>query len=169
MDLAQLKAAGLVTGNPLVKREIKVRYRPLLPKEEWADPAIEERSEEYREDIIPVYLRKLTAADQIAVASAQSRGQDVTYMVIHRCVYTEKGSRLFEIEDDAFGLDLTMFAGLITEINLLNEGSGKKSPPRMKRGANSRSPSARRSANSRKPSRPTTGASGSSTAPSTAP
>lgn len=170
MDLSQLKAMGLVTSNPLVKREIKVLYHPLLPKDEWADPEVEERAPSKVEGEVTVYLSKLTAADQIAVAAASAAGRDYTYVILSRCVYTEDGRRLFPTEEDARGLDLSMFGELVAEINKLNGGGEKKSLPRTKRGANSRSPSAaERSRSGKRSFRPVSGASGSNTGPSTAP
>lgn len=142
MDLEQLKSMGLVQANPLVKREIKVRYRPLLPQSEWADPAVEERAAEEVDGVVTVWLRKLTAADQMAVGSVAASGGDAISLIIHLCVFKEDGTRLFPTVDDAAGLDKVMFAGLLLEINKLNEGTAKKSRPRTSSGASSRSPSA---------------------------
>lgn len=142
MDLEQLKNMGLVQANPLVKREIKVRYRPLLPQSEWADPAVEERAAEEVEGVVTVWLRKMTAADQMAVATAAQAGRDAISLLIHLSVFKEDGSRVFPTEADAAGLDPVMFMPLLVEINKLNEGISKKSRPRTSSGASSRSPSA---------------------------
>lgn len=145
MDLSQLRDMGLVSTSPLIRREITIRYRPLLPKEQWADPAIEERQEEYVEAKLEFWLRKMTAADEIMISEAAREGRDPLYTAIHRCVFNEKGARVFATEDDAIGLDLSMFAPLVAAINEVNGsrlGAGKKSRPRTRSGASSRSPSA---------------------------
>lgn len=141
MNLEQLKAMGLVQSNPLVKRTFKVQYRPLLPRSQWADPAIEERQDEAVEGEITVWLRKLTAADQIAVQQAIAAKRDPVYVMLHRCCFNEQGGRVFASEEEAMGVDLSMFAGLLTELNQMNVRA-KKSTPRTSSGASSRSASA---------------------------
>jgi hypothetical protein len=170
MDLKDLQSMGLVTSNPLVKRTITIQFHPLLPKGKWKDPKVEERQEEPVEREVDFYLRKMTAADQVAIAACISVNRDPIYTMLHRSVYNEKGERVFPTEEDAIGVDLVMFAGLIDEINQLNEGFGKKSQPRMKRGAKSRSPSAdAASRNGKKPSPRKSLESGSNTEKNTAP
>ena len=142
MDLDQLRSMGLVSANPMLKREIKIKYRPLLPKEQWKDPNVEERQEEAVEGTVTVWLRKMTAADQMAVATAAQAGRDAISLLIHLSVFKEDGSRVFPTEADAAGLDPVMFMPLLVEINKLNEGISKKSRPRTSSGARSRSPSA---------------------------
>lgn len=140
MDLEQLKSLGLVSANPLVKREIKIKYRPLLPKDQWKDPEVEERGEEV-EGTFTVWLRKLTALDRIQVSAAAEAGKDAVSLLIHLCTFKEDGSRVFPTQEDAAGLDFAMFAPLLTEINKINSGIGKKSRPRTRSGASSPSPS----------------------------
>lgn len=142
MDLDQLKSMGLVSANPLVKKEITIRYRPLLPKNQWADPNVEERQEEEVEGKVTFWLRKLTASDQLAIARAVNEGRDHIPMLLHRCVLKEDGSRVFPTEQDAVGVDPVMFVELFKAINEINDGIGKKSQPRTSSGANSVSPSA---------------------------
>ena len=142
MDLDQLRSMGLVSANPMLKREIKIQYRPLLPKDQWKDPAVEERQEDAVDGTISVWLRKMTAADQMAVATAAQAGRDAISLLIHLSVFKEDGSRVFPTEADAAGLDPVMFMPLLVEINKLNEGISKKSRPRTRSGARSRSPSA---------------------------
>lgn len=141
MDLDQLKSMGLVNANPMQKREINIRFRPLLPKDQWSDPNVEERQEEEVDAKVTVWLRKLTAADQMALADAHRAGRDTYSLLIHLSVFKEDGSRVFPTVDDAAGLDTVMFAQLLVEINKLNEGISKKSRPRTSSGARSRSPS----------------------------
>jgi hypothetical protein len=164
MDLEQLQLMGLVHANPLLKRTIKVRYFPLLPKAQWADQDVEERSTEAADGEVIVYLRKLTAADQIMVRNAMIAKRDPMYVILHRSVFNEKGGRLFASEEEAMGLDLTMFSGLIVEINKLND-TGKKATPKAKSGSNLPSPLGEEaSQNGKSPSPPTNSPAGSNTA-----
>lgn len=136
MDLEQLKHMGLVQSNPLIKVAVKVRYFPLLPKSEWTDPDVEQRAPDAVDGEVTVYLRKLTAADQIAINNAVKAKRDPMYAVLHRSIFDERGGRLFASEEEAMGLDLSMFSGLIVEINKVNGSLGKKVTPKAKSGSN---------------------------------
>lgn len=140
MDLKQLQSMGLVLSNPIVKREFPVKYHPLKPEVEWVDGQ-PTRSDEEVEAQVDVWLRKFTAADKIALSSCKS-DEYRAYLAIQRSTFTEKGDPLFPSLDDAFGLDLAMFSGLITAINELNGVEAKKSQPRTNGGVNSPSLSA---------------------------
>jgi hypothetical protein len=170
MDLKQLQSMGVLTSNPLVKRTITIEYFPEKPQAKWADASIPEREEESVSGTVDFWLRKLTAADQIAIASCIKEKRDPLYTMLHRSVYSEDGSRVFPTEEDAIGVDLTVFAGLVEEIHKLNGDFGKKSQPRTKRGAKSRSPSgAAASPNGKNTSAEKSSTSGSSTDASAAP
>lgn len=169
MDLKQLQSMGVFTSNPLVKRTIEIEYFPEKPQAQWADASIPERESESVSGTVDFWLRKLTAADQIAIASCIKGGRDALYTMIHRSVYSEDGSRVFPTEDDAIGVDLNVFAGLVEEIQKLNGDIEKKSQPRTKRGVKSQSPSvAAASRSGKKASVSKSSRSGSSTAESAA-
>lgn len=140
MDIEQLRSMGLVTPNPLLKRDFKVRYRPLIPQSEWADPGVPERQEEEIEGTIDVWIRRPVAADQIAIHKAIDEGYDNVSALIHRCVFNESGKRLFTLPE-AESLDLKMFGNLVDLINKLAGKAVKKSNPRTRSGASSPSPS----------------------------
>ena len=137
MNLEQLRAMGLVAPNPLLKKELKIRYRPLLPQDQWASPEVPEREEEFVEGVVTVFLRKLSAADQMLVHKDSPTGLDFLYTIIHRCVFTESGERLFPTREDAEQVDLVLFTPLIDELTGLIGGAGKKSPLKTSSGANS--------------------------------
>jgi hypothetical protein len=163
MDLSQLRDMGLVSASPLVRKEITIKYHPLLPKEQWADPEIPERQAEPTEGKLTFWVRKKSAADEILISEARNAGRDPLYTLIHRCVFNEKGGRVFPTEEDAIGLDLTMFAPLLEAINEVN-GPAKKSRPRTKSGVSSPSPSAEgQSKNGESGCQPMSSAYGSST------
>lgn len=145
MDIEQLREWGLVSTSPLIRREIKIKYRPLIPREQWADPDVEERQQEPVEGKVEFWIRKMSAADEIMISEAAREGRDPLYVAIHRSVFKENGTRVFPTVDDAIGLDMEMFAPLVAAINEVNGsrlGAAKKSRPRTRSGANSRSPSA---------------------------
>lgn len=154
LDIKKLQMMGLASANPLVKKTFSIKYHPLKPKTAWADPEVPEREEQEATGEISVYLRKMTAADQIFVHSAISQGQDAIYAMLHRSVYKEDGSRVFETVEDAMTVDLAMFSPLATLVMQINGALQKKSQPRMSSSAKSRSPSADgQSQNGKKPSR----------------
>lgn len=149
MNLTDLRAMGLVQSNPLIKREIPVKYYALLPEDQWASPTEPERETTETEATVTVWLRKFTAADKINLSSASDN--DRAYVAIQRSTFTEDGKPLFPSEDDARGLDLNMFGPLLNAINDLNNHAEKKSQAMTNSSANSPSPSAgTRSRNSAK-------------------
>jgi hypothetical protein len=168
MDIQSLRQMGLVNSNALTRTDVKIKYRPLLPKEQWADAAIEERQQEEVEGVVTVFLRRLTAADQLAIANVDKKVGDPVCMMIHRTVFMEDGQRLFPTADDVLGLDLTMFAGLVTAI-VAHNPTAKKVPPRMSSGVSSHSHSADEPLlNGKTPSAPLNLQSGPTTAESSA-
>jgi hypothetical protein len=140
-DLTQLSSMGLVESNPLVKREIPIKYFPLKPESEWSELGVPEREDASVEATVTVYLRRFRASDSIAIRGAGE--DDQAYMAVHRSVFTEDGKRLFPTIDDAFGLKLEMFHPLLQAINKLNGVAiKKKSKSKTSSGATSPSPSA---------------------------
>jgi hypothetical protein len=143
MDLAQLRTMGVVSQNPLVRREIKVKFFPLLPREQWKDPEVEERQEESVEGVVEVWLRKFSAADIIAIQAAERAGRDRHTAAIQRTTFNAAGDKIFPTEVEAAELNIEMFSGLLAEITKLNPVTRKKkSPPRTSSGVSSPSPSA---------------------------
>jgi hypothetical protein len=140
MDLGELTGMGLVAPNELVRREVSVRYFPVKPKEQWADQDVEEREEKAVEGKVTVFLRKLRAADTIAVLQT-SDSEERMYLTIQRTVCKEDGSRLFPRVEDAYGIGPSLFHALLKEINSLGRSDGKKKNRAKTSGANSLSPS----------------------------
>lgn len=141
MDLIKLRQMGLVTSNPLVKREITIKFYPTTPEETWAVPTVPEREAEKVEGHLEFWLKKFTAADRIALSTAQS-DEDRAYIAIQRTVFTENGEHVFPDLDTARELDLDMFGPLLNAINQLNHVTEKKSKPRTNGGVSLPSPSA---------------------------
>jgi hypothetical protein len=140
MNLTDLRAMGLVQSNPLIKKDIKVKYYPLLPEDKWASPTVPEREAEQVEAKVTVHLRKYTAADKIMLSSCKGDA-DRAYMAIHLSTFTEDGEHLFPSWEDAVGLDLNMFGPLMRAINEINDLSEKKSPAMTNSSASLPSPS----------------------------
>jgi hypothetical protein len=160
MDIKQLRSMGLMAPNPLVKQTITIKYRPLKPDGE--------REDEEVEAALDFWIRKFTAADQIAIHGAPE--EERVYVAIQRSVFNEDGTALFPDVDSARELDLTMFGEMMVAINEFNEAGSKKSQPRTSGGARSRLPSAdEASANGKSPSPKKKSRSGSSTSSDTAP
>jgi hypothetical protein len=136
MDLQELAGMGLVSANELVRREVKVRYFPLKPKENWADPEVEEREAQAVDGSVTVFLRRLRAADTIAVLQTAD-SEERMYLTIQRTVCNADGSRLFPRLEDTYGIEPSLFHGLITEINSLNRADRKKKSRPKTSGANS--------------------------------
>lgn len=148
MNLEQLRAAGVIAANPLTRRTIKLRYRPLKPREQWADPAVEEREDFFQHGTAEYWLKKASAADMLLVMNAPGREVDKNYMLIHRCVFHENGDRVFPTVEDTLSLDLVMFADLLLKLKEINGDFPKASPPKTKPGTTSPSPSAENPLNS---------------------
>lgn len=162
MDLIQLRQMGLMAANPMVKKTITIKYRPLMEGSET------EREEKPVEGTVDFWIRKFTAADRIALNVAE--GEERAYIGIQRCVFTEDGKPLFPDIETARELDLEMFAQLLVAVNEINGNREKKSQPKTSSGGKSRSPSADvRPGNGNKRSRMKKPETSSSTATSTAP
>lgn len=142
MNLEQLRAAGVLAANPLTRHTIKLRYRPLKPVEARTDPAVEEREDFFVEGSADYWLRKASAADMIQIISYPGSEVEKNYMLIHCCTFHEDGTRVFPTVEDALPLDVVMFFDLLVKLKNINGDIAKKSPPKTKPGAKSRSRSA---------------------------
>ncbi|UHQ21885.1 phage tail assembly chaperone family protein, TAC [Lysobacter sp. 5GHs7-4] len=140
MDLKQLQAMGAFVPRTLFKCDIAVRYRPLKPTEEWADPGEPERQEEIVEETITTWVRKKSSADSIEIFQADERERPL--VAVYRCICNADGSPLFESLDQVHQLEDWLILPLIIEVNKVNHFAAKKSVPKTSSGVSSRSPSA---------------------------
>jgi hypothetical protein len=140
MDLLQLRAMGLVNSNPLVKREITIKYFPLKPEDTWASPVVPERESDAIDGKLDFWIRKFTAADSLALAAAKTFDERA-YLAIQRGVFNEQGEPIFTSYEVACEVDLTMFAPLLEAVFSLNGIKGKKSRPTTNSGVSSASSS----------------------------
>lgn len=125
MDIKDLTRMGLAQRNPLVKRDVEITYRPLKPEAEWADPSKPERELEMSTDTVTVFLRRYTATDLVAIATCTD-DHERCFVALQRSVYSEQGAKLFPTMDDAYGVNLEVFAPLIKLIAELNMHAGKE-------------------------------------------
>lgn len=140
MDLRQLQALGAFVSRDLHKRTITFTYRPMKPRESWADPAEPEFEDALKTDTAEVYIRRRNSADFYEMVKADER--DKVFVVIFRCVCNPDGSPLFESVEQASNLAEWMTVPLIAAVNEVNNYQPGKSKPRTSSGATSRSASA---------------------------
>jgi hypothetical protein len=169
MDLQQLQRMGAFVPKKLFKRDVEIK-RPLLkPQEEWADPEVPERTGEWEDATITVYIRRGSSADALEIANAAQRERP--FVAVYRSICDEHGKPLFPSLEDAMQLDVWLAFPLFKEITAVTQiGEPKNSQPRMSSGARSHSPSAAarsKSGNTRSTS--TNSPSGEPTEPSAAP
>jgi len=138
MDIKQLQQMGAFVPQTLYKREIAFKYRPLLPKEEWASP----ESPEYGElvdETATVHIRKRNSADFLDIVYASD--QDKPFLAILKCVCKEDGSPVFESLDQVKSLQEWLLVPLLDAVNAVNH-TAPKGTPRATSGASLPSPSA---------------------------
>lgn len=123
--LDDLKAMGLVSQRPLIRRDIEVEYYPPKPVEEWANPEIEEREDELAKATVTVYLKKYRVGDIVAMSQIEPE-EDRVYFAIHRSVCDESGAPLFPTLQDAKMIGDELLYPIVSAISDLN-GTKKKS------------------------------------------
>lgn len=151
MDLKQLHALGAFVSARPIKRTIEVN-RPLTkPEADWADPQIPEFTGETEKSSIDIYVKRLSSADEIAVASAEP--DDRTFVLVYRLVTNEAGTPLFESVDQTKTIASWLLVPLVEKIDEVASRVPKKpSAQATHSGSNLRSPSgAARRKSGRKP------------------
>lgn len=94
MDIQQLYAMGaFVTAKP-EKRTFKVEWPVTLPREEWSDIAVPEFTGEIREQDIDVWVKRMSAADDIAILKADE--EDRLAVKVLRLTLKEDGTPQFD-------------------------------------------------------------------------
>ena len=135
MKLADLQAMGAMAPDKLIKREVKIERPVLLPKEQWADPDVEEESGDYESDTLTVYIRQGSAADAIEMMGAARREQP--FVVIHRAICHEDGTPVFESLEQAMRLKLWLAFPLFDAIKEVAPKAPKASRKKRSGGTNS--------------------------------
>lgn len=140
MDIKQLQAMGAIVSRTLHKKEVKIRYRPLLPESEWTDPKEPEPQPEYVDETLTTWIRKKSSADFIEMLQADDR--DKALIAVYRCVCHEDGTQVFESLAQVSQVEEWLIVPLIMAVNEVNGFGLKNSTPRASSGAKSRSLSA---------------------------
>jgi hypothetical protein len=169
MDLQQLQQMGAIVPRKLFKRDVAIK-RPLLkPQDEWTDPEVPEKTGEWEDATVTVYIRRGSSADALEIANAPDRERP--FVAVFRSVCDENGKALFPTIEDAMQLEVWLAFPLFKEITSVTRiGEPKNSQPRMSSGARSHSPSAAaRSKSGKKRSTSTNSPSGEPTEPSAVP
>lgn len=138
MDIKQLHELGAFVSARPIKRTIEVN-RPLTkPADEWADAEIPEFTGETEACTMDVFIKRLSSADEIAVAGAAP--DDRTFVLIHRLVTNQAGLPLFESIDQTKTLASWLLVPLVKKIDEVTSRAPKKPlPPATHSGLNSRS------------------------------
>lgn len=140
MDLNQLQAMGAFVPTKPVKKEIKITRPVLLPREEWADPEIEEESGEVVNESMTAYIRRGSSADDIEMSRAPEREQP--FVAVYRFVCDEKGRPVFESVEQTMTLKTWLVMPLFAAIAEVRGNAPKPSRRRTSSGSKSPSPSA---------------------------
>lgn len=166
--LPQLRAMGAIVSTKLFKRDIPIRRPELKPAEEWADSEVPERTGDFVDDKITVFIRKGSSADAIEIANASERERP--FVAIFRSICDDKGAAVFPDLETAMRLETWLAAPLFNAINEVQGVPSKNSQPRTSSGVSSRSPSAAgRSKSGKTRSRSKSKSAGKRTAPAAAP
>lgn len=169
MDLQHLQQMGALVPRKLFKRDVAIK-RPLLkPESEWTDPEVPEKTGEWEDSTVTVYIRRGSSADALEIANAPPRERP--FVAVFRSVCDEHGKPLFPTLEDAMQLEVWLAFPLFAEITAVTRvGEPKNSQPRTSSGARSRSPSAdARSTSGKRRSTSTNSPSGEPIEPSAAP
>lgn len=167
MELKQLHAMGAFVPRTFYEKTIPIRRPVLKPEEEWADPAVPEKTGEYVDDTLTVHIRKRSSADFLEMIAAPDR--DKSHIALLRCACKPDGTEVFDSLEQAKQLDDWLFIPLMVAVNEVNKFGLKNYQPRTSSGTNSPSSSAARSQKRKRVSPKKSAPSGSPTATSTAP
>lgn len=141
MDLLQLQSMGAFVPNQPIKRTFEANRPITSPQEEWADPDVPEFTGETERVSIDVYIKRLSSADEVAIATADP--EDQTFVLVHRLSRNKDGSPLFESLEQTKTLATWLLAPLVQAIEGVASRAPKKhSARRTLSGSKSRSRSA---------------------------
>lgn len=140
MQFQDLQKLGGVITRTLFKRDITLKFKPLKPESEWAEAGNPEHQDQEVEQVWTVYIRKASAADSMEIIGATNR--DRLFVAMYLCVCNEDGSAFFPNLAEACAVEAWVWVPLYEAIKSINPETQKKSQPRTRSGAKSRSLSA---------------------------
>ena len=140
MSLQELKALGAFVPSAPIKQTITVSRPVMSAADTWEDPDTPEFTGDVEEVTVDVYMKRLSSADEIAIARADP--QERAFVSIFRLVRNEDGTPLFESIEQAAQLAGWMLAPLVQRVEQMAGASVKnRQPPRTTSGSKSHSPS----------------------------
>lgn len=135
MNLNDLMAMGAITPRTVFKRDIKVKFRPLKPENEWAEKGNPEHEDNEVEKTITVFIRKANSADLLEITNANDRQRP--FVAIYRCICNEDGSEVFPDLETTTTIAPWLLIPLFNVIQTVNPDSKKKSLRKMNSGVKS--------------------------------
>ena len=125
MSLKDLQALGAFVPTKPFKRSIECDKPVLAPEGEWESPDVPEFTGETERVSIDVYFKRMSSADEVAIAQAPADLQP--FVMVFRLVRNEDGSPLFESVDQAASMASWVLAPIVSEIEKI-AGSRPKKP-----------------------------------------
>lgn len=140
MSISDLQALGAFVPVKPIKRTVECDKPTLVPEDQWADPESPEFTGETERVSIDVYLKRLSSADEIAIA--QALPEDRPFVMVFRVVRNADGSPLFESPEQAASMASWVLLPIVQEIEkVAGTPSKNHSPPKTRSGSKSLSPS----------------------------
>lgn len=125
MSLKDLQALGAFVPTKPFKRSVECDKPVLAPEGEWESPDVPEFTGETERVSIDVYFKRMSSADEVAIAQAPADLQP--FVMVFRLVRNEDGSPLFESVGQAASMASWVLAPIISEIETIT-GSRPKKP-----------------------------------------
>lgn len=124
MSLNDLQALGAFVPIKPVKRTIECERPIMTPQEEWESPDVPEFTGETERVSIDVYLKRMSSADEVAIAQAPADMQP--FVMVFRLVRNPDGSPLFESVDQVASMASWVLAPIVSEIEKITGTRPKK-------------------------------------------
>lgn len=128
MKLSELKVLGAFASDKLIQRDVQLK-RPLYDEDG-------QETGEYADEVLPVHIRRGSAADAIELMQADKRQQP--FVAIYRSICEPDGSPAFESIEQAMRLQLWVAMPLFEAITEVAPKRPKASRRNKSGGANSR-------------------------------
>lgn len=138
MNILQLHEMGAFVPTKLVKKSVVVDVPVQSDPETWADPDVPEFTGETEASTIDLTIRRMSSADEIALANAPRDEQ--AFVMIHRMIRDEAGAPLFESVEQVMQLSSWMLVPILGALEGVAHTDPKKtSRARTSSGSKSRS------------------------------
>lgn len=129
MSLNDLQALGAFVPIKPFKRVIECERPVTTPQEGWESPDVPEFTGETERVSIDVYLKRMSSADEVAIAQAPADMQP--FVMVFRLVRNPDGSPLFESVDQVASMASWVLAPIVSEIEQITGTRPKKPSTRV--------------------------------------